>query len=344
MLNILTNYDLFPLNTFGLRARTAQFCELTDVGQLLELYDLPDFDPTKTIWIGGGSNVLFMEDHDGLVVRMANKGIQEVGRENGKVLIEAQAGEIWHDFVLKTINMGLNGLENLSLIPGTVGAAPVQNIGAYGVEVKDLIHSVRCVDLETHEFVDLSKEDCRFGYRDSTFKHEGKGRFVIVSVTFELNTRFTPNLQYGNLEQLVDEICAGREPTAKDVSNAVCQIRSSRLPDPAVLGNVGSFYKNPIVPMAKVDELLAKHPDMPYYPQADGKTAKLAAGWLIDKCGLKGKQIGGAAVHDKQALVLVNKNQASAADVRGLSNFICAEIWITFGVSLTVEPSWLPER
>ncbi len=340
MLNIETNYDLLPFNTFGLRARAARFFELTDINQLLELHIQPDFDPETTLFLGGGSNVLFMEDYNGLVVHMANKGVQEVGRSSGKVLIEAQAGEIWHDFVIKTISMGLSGLENLSLIYGTVGASPVQNIGAYGVEVKDFIHSVRCFDLLSHEFVELSNKQCQFAYRDSVFKNAGINRYVIVSVTFALNTQFTPCLQYGDLAKYVAEECGEREPNAKDVSNGVCKIRQSKLPDPAEFGNVGSFYKNPVVPMSKFKEIQEKYPNVPHFMQADGQV-KLAAGWLIDQCGLKGKQIGGAAVHERQALVLINKNQATAADVRGLSNFICADVWMKFGVSLVAEPLWL---
>lgn len=343
MLNIQTHYDLLPHNTFGLRAKAARFFQLTDINQLFALHTSPDFTPETTLFLGSGSNVLFMEDYDGLVVHMANKGVQEIGRRMGKVLIEAQAGEIWHDFVVKTISMGLSGLENLSLIYGTVGASPVQNIGAYGIEVKDFIETVRCFDLHTSEFVDLSNEACQFAYRDSVFKHEGKNRYVIVSVVFALNTQFTPCLQYGDLAKFVAAECGERQPNAKDVSNAVCKIRQSKLPNPEVLGNVGSFYKNPIISAEKLRELQAAHPDIPHFMQADG-SAKIAAAWLIDQCGLKGKQIGGAAVHEKQALVLVNKNQATAADVRGLSNFICADVWMKFGVSLVAEPLWLPEN
>lgn len=341
MLNIQTNHDLLPYNTFGLRARAARFFELTDINQILELITQADFSSETTLFLGGGSNILFMEDYDGLVVHMANKGIQEVERSNGKVVLEAQAGEIWHDFVIKTISMGLSGLENLSLIPGTVGAAPVQNIGAYGIEVKDFIRYVNCFDLLTHEFVQLSKAECAFAYRDSVFKQAGKNRYVIVSVAFELNTQFIPYLQYGDLAKYVAAECGEREPNAKDVSNAVCKIRQSKLPDPKEVGNVGSFYKNPIIPATKLRELEEKFENVPYYLQEEGKV-KIAAGWLIDQCGLKGKQIGGAAVHEKQALVIINKNQATAADVRGLSNFICADVWMKFGVSLETEPLWLP--
>lgn len=335
------NIDLKELNTFGLPAVAKNFIELADARDLPELCKRPEFQRETVLWLGGGSNILLMQDYDGLVVKMANKGIRETARENGFVFIEAQAGEVWHDFVLHTLEMGLGGLENLSLIPGTVGASPVQNIGAYGVEVKDVIQSVYCFDLETAQFVELDNAQCRFGYRESLFKQEGKGRYVIVSVVFKLKTEFIPNIRYGDLAAVLTESCGGRVPTAKDVSAAVCKIRSAKLPDPEVLGNVGSFFKNPVVSAKTAATLAAQFPDMPEYPQADG-SVKLAAGWLIDRCGLKGHTVGGAAVHDKQALVLVNKNRASAADVKALAQHVRQTVQNRFGVLLHTEPVWLP--
>ena len=335
------DYPLAPHTTFGLPARAAHYIELTDSGDLPEICRLPEFDAATVCWLGGGSNVLFMQDFPSLVVRMATRGIRELERTPDSVLLEAQAGENWHGFVQSSLHMGLGGLENLSLIPGTVGASPVQNIGAYGVEVKDRIHSVRCFDVQTQEWRELSNAECRFAYRDSIFKHEGRQRYVITSVVFRLDTQFVPNVKYGDLAQVLAEQCGGRAPTAQDVAQAVCAIRRSKLPDPAVLGNVGSFYKNPLVDAAHAQTLLAQYPQMPHYPQPDGRV-KLAAGWLIDQCGLKGKTIGGAAVHDKQALVLVNKNRATAADVRALSNEICRIVAQRFAVDLQPEPVWLP--
>ena len=335
------DYPLAPHTTFGLPARAAHYIELTDSGDLPEICRLPEFDATTVCWLGGGSNVLFMQYFPSLVVRMATRGIRELERTPDSVLLEAQAGENWHGFVQSSLHMGLGGLENLSLIPGTVGASPVQNIGAYGVEVKDRIHSVRCFDVQTQEWRELSNAECRFAYRDSIFKHEGRQRYVITSVVFRLDTQFVPNVKYGDLAQVLAEQCDGRAPTAQDVAQAVCAIRRSKLPDPAVLGNVGSFYKNPLVDAAHAQTLLAQYPQMPHYPQPDGRV-KLAAGWLIDQCGLKGKTIGGAAVHDKQALVLVNKNHATAADVRALSDEICRIVAQRFAVDLQPEPVWLP--
>ena len=335
------DYPLAPHTTFGLPARAAHYIELTDSSDLPEICRLPEFDAATVCWLGGGSNVLFMQDFPSLVVRMATRGIRELERTPDSVLLEAQAGENWHGFVQSSLHMGLGGLENLSLIPGTVGASPVQNIGAYGVEVKDRIHSVRCFDVQTQEWRELSNAECRFAYRDSIFKHEGRQRYVITSVVFRLDTQFVPNVKYGDLAQVLAEQCSGRTPTAQDVAHAVCTIRRSKLPDPAVLGNVGSFYKNPLVDAAHAQTLLAQYPQMPHYPQPDGRV-KLAAGWLIDQCGLKGKTIGGAAVHDKQALVLVNKNRATAADVRALSDEICRIVAQRFAVDLQPEPVWLP--
>ena len=335
------DYPLAPHTTFGLPARAAHYIELTDSGDLPEICRLPEFDATTVCWLGGGSNVLFMQYFPSLVVRMATRGIRELERTPDSVLLEAQAGENWHGFVQSSLHMGLGGLENLSLIPGTVGASPVQNIGAYGVEVKDRIHSVRCFDVQAQEWRELSNAECRFAYRDSIFKHEGRQRYVITSVVFRLDTQFVPNVKYGDLAQVLAEQCGGSAPTAQDVAQAVCAIRRSKLPDPAVLGNVGSFYKNPLVDAAHAQTLLAQYPQMPHYPQPDGRV-KLAAGWLIDQCGLKGKTIGGAAVHDKQALVLVNKNRATAADVRALSDEICRIVAQRFAVDLQPEPVWLP--
>lgn len=341
MMEILQNVDVKPLNTFGLAAHARYFVELDDVARLPELCRQPQFERETVLWLGGGSNVLFRGDYHGLVVRMTNRGIRELKREGTKVWLEAQAGEVWHDFVLRTLDMGLSGLENLSLIPGTVGACPVQNIGAYGVEVKDVIDSVVCFDLETQSFVTFSNAECRFAYRESMFKQEGKGRYVICAVVFVLSSEFVLQARYGDLSAVLADMCAGRQVQAKDVSAAVCQLRQSKLPDPKVLGNVGSFFKNPVVSAEQAAKLAGEFPNMPVYPQADG-SVKLAAGWLIDQCGLKGYRHGGAAVHEKQALVLVNQDNASADDVWVLAKYIQETVKNRFGVALEAEPNWLP--
>lgn len=338
-MDIIANADLHPFNTFGLPARARYFAELTDAARLPDLCALPFFEREKVLWLGGGSNIILRGDYPGLAVRLANRGIRETRRAPGHVWLEAQAGENWHGFVRHTLALGLNGLENLSLIPGTVGASPVQNIGAYGVEAKDLIDTVNCYDLAEHRFVSLANAECRFAYRDSLFKREG-GRYVITSVVFKLAERFTPRTAYGDLADVLAASCPGREITAADVSAAVCRIRRAKLPDPARLGNAGSFFKNPAVPAAQAAALAAAHPAMPRYPQSDG-TVKLAAGWLIEQCGLKGRSIGGAAVHDKQALVLVNTGRATAADVAALAALVQNTVAERFGVELESEPVWV---
>ena len=339
-MDIIANADLHPFNTFGLAARARYFAELTDAARLPELCALPFFEREKVLWLGGGSNIILRGDYPGLAVRLTNRGIRETRRAPGHVWLEAQAGENWHGFVRHTLALGLNGLENLSLIPGTVGASPVQNIGACGVEAKDLIATVNCYDLAEHRFISLANADCRFAYRDSLFKREGRGRYVITSVVFKLAERFTPRTAYGDLADVLAASCPGREITAADVSDAVCRIRRAKLPDPALLGNAGSFFKNPAVPAAQAAALAAAHPALPRYPQSDG-TVKLAAGWLIEQCGLKGRSIGGAAVHDKQALVLVNTGRATAADVAALAALVQNTVAERFGVELESEPVWV---
>ncbi|MDO4878287.1 MAG: UDP-N-acetylmuramate dehydrogenase [Neisseria sp.] len=338
-MEIRRDIDLKPLHTFGLPARAAYFAQLRDEAQLPALCALPEFARGRVLWLGGGSNLLFRGDYDGLVVKTAMRGIHEIGRGGGFVRIEAAAGEVWHDFVCETLRRGLCGLENLSLIPGTVGAAPVQNIGAYGVEIQDVLDGVRCFDLAGRNFVYLSREDCGFGYRDSLFKRQG-GRYVICSAVFKLARRFTPKTAYGDLAAVLADMCGGRAPTAQDVAQAVCSIRRSKLPDPAVCGNAGSFFKNPLADTAHARALAAQYPHMPRYPQADGRV-KLAAGWLIEQCGLKGFRMGGAAVHEKQALVLVNTGHAIAQDVEALAEYIRSRVEKKFGLSLEAEPNWV---
>ena len=231
MFPVRHRYNLTPHTAFRLPVTAAHYTELLHAESLPEICALPEFDRANVCWLGGGSNIVFSADFGGLVVRIATRGIREIHRTGGRVLVEAQAGENWHGFVCKTLEMGLCGLENLSLIPGTVGASPVQNIGAYGVEARERIHSVRCFDLDTQSFVTLDNAACRFGYRDSLFKHEGKGRFVITAVSFMLDETFTPRTGYGDLGAAVAEKCGSRPPKAADVAECVCAIRRSKLPD-----------------------------------------------------------------------------------------------------------------
>ncbi|TCS38673.1 UDP-N-acetylmuramate dehydrogenase [Paucimonas lemoignei] len=286
--------------------------------------------------LGGGSNILLTRDFPGVVLHMCMKGIDIVGEDAEATYVKAAGGENWHQFVLWTLAQGLGGLENLSLIPGSVGAAPIQNIGAYGAEVKDCFHSATIFDLESGTVLRLDKAACAFGYRDSIFKHALRDRAIVLDVTFALPRKWEANLRYAELEQEI----ASRgldSPSPKDISDAVIAIRTRKLPDPAVIGNAGSFFKNPVVPAQQRHALLEHFPQLISYPQADG-TYKLAAGWLIDQCGWKGRSLGAAGVYDKQALVLVNRGGASGQEVLALARRIQEDVQARFGVLIEPEP------
>jgi UDP-N-acetylmuramate dehydrogenase len=282
--------------------------------------------------------MLLTADVEALVLRMASRGIHVLEDDGEQVLVEAEAGEPWHPFVQWTLQQGLAGLENLSLIPGTVGAAPMQNIGAYGVELKDLFAGLTALDRHSGELREFSLADCGFAYRDSLFKREA-GRWVILRVRFALRRTVRLHLDYGPLRQRLAEQ-GMTAPTAADVSRAICAIRSEKLPDPAVLGNAGSFFKNPMVSVELAQRLSAEHADLVAYPQDDGRV-KLAAGWLIERAGWKGFREGDAGVHRLQALVLVNYGQASGQQLLALAQRIQADIFRRFAVELEIEPNVL---
>ncbi len=331
------HYPLQALNTFGIAARADFFAELDALADLPDLLATPQAQQGPVVWLGGGSNLLLTGDVAGLVVRMALKGIRLLKEEHDSVIVEAAAGENWHSFVRHTLEAGWYGLENLSLIPGTVGASPVQNIGAYGVEVKDCIEEVVTAELDHggRERI-LTNAECRFGYRDSVFKHEAAGRLLVTAVRFKLSR--TPRLitAYGDIDGELSRMGISH-PTPLDVSAAVMRIRSSKLPDPAKLGNAGSFFKNPIVDSDVAEALLQRYPKLVNYPAGAGKT-KLAAGWMIDQAGLKGYRDGDAAVHERQALVLVNHGSASGADIVRLAEHIRSVVRERYGVELECEP------
>lgn len=335
-LEISHNQSLRALNTFGIDAKAAAYLSVTSVEQLRAVHADPTLMRLRRLVLGGGSNLLLTRDFDGLVLHMANLGIAVTGEDADQVFVTAQAGENWHRFVQWTLQQGMPGLENLSLIPGSVGASPIQNIGAYGSEMADCFHSLTAFDVDTGEMLSLTKPDCAFGYRDSVFKHALRDRAVILDVTFSLPKRWQPNLRYA---ELATEISARgiSSPTANEISEAVIAIRTRKLPDPAKIGNAGSFFKNPVVTAEKRNALLAQHPALVSYPQADG-SYKLAAGWLIDQCGWKGKSLGAAGVHEKQALVLVNRGGATGADVLALARQIIDDVQREFGVPLEPEP------
>jgi UDP-N-acetylmuramate dehydrogenase len=300
----------------------------------------PELRTLRRLVLGGGSNILLTGDVvDALVLQMRGTGIAIVGETGDATLVRAAAGENWHGFVLWTLAHGLPGLENLSLIPGSVGAAPIQNIGAYGSEIRDVFHSLTAFDFDSGELLTLNRAACRFGYRDSIFKHELKDRAVILDVTFALPKRWQPNLAYAELAREV-EARGIASPDAQAVSAAVITIRRRKLPDPAQIGNAGSFFKNPVVTKEKRDALLAAHPQLVSHAQADG-SFKLAAGWLIDQCGWKGRSLGAAGVYEKQALVLVNRGDAQGEEIAQLARTIQQDVARAYGVMLEPEPVFI---
>lgn len=335
-LQIQAQVSLKAFNTFGVDVRAQLFAEAHSDADVREALAYAASHDVPLLVIGGGSNLLLTADVQALVLRMATRGIRLLSDDGSRVVIEAEAGEPWHPFVQHTLAQGLAGLENLSLIPGTVGAAPMQNIGAYGVEIKDVFAGLTAFDRESGELRDFSLEDCNFGYRDSLFKQQ-PGRWLILRVRFRLDRAAHLHLEYGPVRQRLSEQGI-EQPTPTDVSRAICSIRSEKLPDPAVLGNAGSFFKNPLVPAAVVTQIKAQHPDLVAYPQADGQM-KLAAGWLIERAGWKGFRDGDAGVHKLQALVLVNYGTATGLQLLDLAQRIQKDIAERFHVELEMEPN-----
>lgn len=335
-LQVREKISLKPFNTFGIDAQARLFAEAHDDDDVRTSLRLAKERQLPLLVIGGGSNLLLTGDVEALVLRMAGRGIRVLHDRDEQVIIEAEAGEPWHPFVVRTLGMGLAGLENLSLIPGTVGAAPVQNIGAYGVELKDRFAGLTALDRQTGELREFAPQNCAFGYRDSLFKREG-GRWLILRVRFSLQRTARLHLEYGPVRQMLLEQGI-QSPTPADVSRVICAIRQEKLPDPAVLGNAGSFFKNPVVDAEQASRLRGDYPDLVTYPQADGRF-KLAAGWLIERAGWKGYRDGDAGVHGLQALVLVNYGRASGRQVLKLAESIRADIRERFGVWLEIEPN-----
>ena len=335
-LPIQRDVSLRHFNTFGLDAKASHYLRITAPAQLVAVRNDPALMALPRLVLGGGSNILLTGDFPGLVLHMATTGIGLAGSDAEVNYVRAAAGESWHQLVQWTLQRGLGGLENLSLIPGSVGAAPVQNIGAYGAEIKDSMHSLTAFDFDTGGIRMFMNEDCHFGYRDSIFKHAARNRLVILDVTFALPRRWQAHTAYADVAQ---ELAARGivSPSPRDVGDAVTAIRQRKLPDPTVLGNAGSFFKNPVVSDAQRDALSARFPDLVSYPQTDGRH-KLAAGWLVDRAGWKGKVAGAAGVSATQALVLVNHGGASGHEVAQLAQAIRADIAAKFGVELEIEP------
>ncbi|WP_338513300.1 UDP-N-acetylmuramate dehydrogenase [Pseudomonas poae] len=335
-LQVRAQVSLKPFNSFGIDVRAQLFAEAHGDADVREALTYAAAQALPLLVIGGGSNLLLSQDIPALVLRMATRGIRVLQDDDNRVVVEAEAGEPWHPFVLWTLEHGFCGLENLSLIPGTVGAAPMQNIGAYGVEIKDVFAGLTALDRQTGELRDFSLEECQFGYRDSLFKQH-IGRWLILRVRFALSRTRHLKLDYGPVQQRLTAQGI-TDATPSDVSRAICSIRREKLPDPAELGNAGSFFKNPLVSEALAAELKCQYPDLVAYPQAGGQM-KLAAGWLIDKAGWKGFRDGDAGVHTLQALVLVNYGGATGQDIANLARRIQQDIAQRFKVELEMEPN-----
>ncbi|MEX5588419.1 UDP-N-acetylmuramate dehydrogenase [Pseudomonas urmiensis] len=328
--------SLKPFNTFGIDVKARYFTQARNDDDVRAALADAAQRHVAVLVIGGGSNLLLTHDIDALVLHMASRGRRVLSEQGDRVVVEAEAGEPWHGFVQWSLEQGLSGLENLSLIPGTVGAAPMQNVGAYGVEIKDVFAGLTALDRQTGELRDFGLEECAFGYRDSLFKRE-PGRWLILRVRFALDRTLRAHLDYGPVRQRLSEQGI-EQPTAQAISDAICSIRREKLPDPLELGNAGSFFKNPVVSAALTEQIRARYPSVVAYPQANGQV-KLAAGWLIEQAGWKGHREGDAGVHRLQSLVLVNYGQATGVQLHELARKIQADILERFGVELEMEPN-----
>lgn len=334
-MNVQENISLKNYNTFGIDVNARFYCEIFSLDDPNEIRELLIHYP-EHFFLGGGSNVLFQNDYKGLVLRVALQGIELIDENDDYVLLKAMAGEDWDGLVEYCVGKGYGGLENLSLIPGTVGAAPIQNIGAYGVELKDCFHSLTAIELNSAREFTFSNDECDFDYRNSVFKNRLKGQFLITSVTFKLSIHPALKLSYGMLDEEVRNLTQGEEATINHAREAVISIRKSKLPDPVEYGNAGSFFKNPIVDKETFHLLHKEFPDLVYYEQHDS-LYKIPAGWMIERCGLKGYRKGDAGVYEKQALVLVNYGKATGSELIEMADYVRKEVENKFGLTLERE-------
>jgi UDP-N-acetylmuramate dehydrogenase len=332
---IQENISLKPYNTFGIEATGRYFAEIQTTDELQEILTSPVYQPMDKLVLGGGSNVLFTRNFEGLVLKINLPGISTIREDDEHAWVKSGAGVNWHDLVMYCIGHNYAGIENLSLIWGTVGAAPMQNIGAYGVEIKDVFEELEAVRLSDGALHTFRHADCHFGYRESVFKHDLKGQYIIVSVTLRLNKKPTFHTSYGAIQDTLREMGV-EHLTIQAISEAVCRIRTSKLPDPHQIGNAGSFFKNPEISQADFERLRSEYPNVPSYPAPDGKV-KVPAGWLIEQVGWKGKRVGNTGVHAQQALVLVNHGQATGDEIKRLSEQVQASVAAKFGVKLQAE-------
>ena len=331
----MENYSLLQHNTFGMNVRAKRFFEYKSVEELQQLIKSVPIDE-PLLHIGGGSNLLFTGDYEGTILHSAIKGIEVVDETDDNILVRVGAGVVWDDFVAYCCEHNLGGVENLSLIPGEVGASAVQNIGAYGSEAKDTIALVEAVELRTGQLRVLGNAECNYAYRQSIFKQELKGKYAITYVTYKLDKHPVLKLDYGNIRT---ELQSKEHVTISDVRQAIIDIRNTKLPDPKILGNAGSFFMNPVVSREKFLSIQKDYPQMPFYEVDNG--VKIPAGWMIEQCGWKGKSLGRAAVHDKQALVLINLGGATSDEIIALSDAVCKSVKDKFGVDIHPEVNFI---
>ena len=334
MSNILHNYCLKNYNTFGIAAKAKYFASFSSEAELTALLKNNICKIEPLFILGGGSNILLTQDFEGIVLANNIKGIDVISEDEQSIIIEVGAGEVWHDFVLWSINQNLSGIENLALIPGLVGASPMQNIGAYGTEVKDVITKVSYIEIETGLQKEITTSECNFGYRNSIFKEELRGKVVITKAVYKLSKTPLNNIKYGAITEELKRL--KKQPSPASIAQAVINIRSSKLPDPKVLGNSGSFFKNPIIETSQFEEMKEEFPEMVGYTISESKT-KIAAGWLIDNAGLKGYRKADAGVHKNQALVLVNYGNATGTEIINLAKEVQQKVKEKYGISIEPE-------
>jgi UDP-N-acetylmuramate dehydrogenase len=332
---IKQDFSLQSFNTFGIEAKARFFAEVGTIEELKAILLSPAYQAIPKLILGGGSNLLFTQDFEGLVIKMGIKGIEKMREDNENIWIKVGAGENWHDFVMYCLEQGWYGVENLSLIYGTVGAAPMQNIGAYGVELREIFDLLIAIDRETGNQQFFTYADCKFGYRESVFKHDLKDKYVITEVIFQLCKKQHLNTSYGAIQQTLAEMGIN-QPTPKTISEAVIKIRRSKLPNPEQVGNAGSFFKNPEILKSHFENLRAQYPNMPSYPAGEQKV-KVPAGWLIEQCGWKGRRVGNTGVHKDQALVIVNYGGATGLEIKELANKIQVSVIEKFDIHLDTE-------
>ncbi len=334
-MNIIANYPLLKLNTFGVDVKAKYFVSINTVNELIELTKTEVFKDLQLLILGGGSNILFTKDFDGLVILNSIKGKEIIDQTQESIFLKIGAGENWHKLVMYTVDNGWGGIENLSLIPGNSGTAPMQNIGAYGVEIKETFVELEALEISSGKIVKFNNSDCEFGYRESVFKNKMKNQYIIVNITLELKKNPVLNINYGDVKAILESQNINN-PSIKQVSDAIISIRQSKLPDPKIIGNSGSFFKNPIVSLDQLELIKKKYPNVVNY-KINENEFKIAAGWMIERAGWKGKKFNNYGVHEKQALVLVNYGLANGMEIFNLSEEIILDIKDKFGIKLERE-------